>query len=151
MKPRKFLFAGALAAFLAAAGFTAHELALPGCTAIQAAGDTVIIPVRDLARGAVKFFCYRDNGGEKLRFLLARGKDGNIKAVFDACEQCYRYHEGYTYADGYVICRLCGTRYKVHDIEHGSASCVPAALQSHSQDGTVQIKIGDLKRGRALF
>jgi uncharacterized membrane protein len=104
-----------------------------------------------MARGEVQRFCYRDSAGERLRFLLARGADGKVHAVFDACRQCYKFHQGYKIENGMLICRLCGNRYPIDRMTAGEASCVPVAVR-HSDDGsTVRIKPSDLESGKALF
>lgn len=148
-RPRaKKLVAGALIA--AAVALAAVPMLRPGCTEVRGAG-WLTISVARLARGAAQRFCYRDRAGERLRFLLARGSDGKIHSVFDACRQCYKFHEGYKIAHGVVICRLCGNRYPIDHMMKGEASCVPVKLPHHGGGTTVQVKVSDLKSGAALF
>lgn len=104
-----------------------------------------------LAGGAAHLFCYRNNAGERLRFLLARGDDGKVRAVFDACRQCYTFHQGYDVAHGMLICRLCGNRYPIDHMTRGAASCVPVALPHHDDGSKVVVNVSDLKAGAGLF
>ncbi|MGH7932742.1 MAG: Fe-S-containing protein [Candidatus Binataceae bacterium] len=150
MKRRRYIFAGVVAALAFGVLFGVGQIVGPRCTELSGTG-TLSIPISRVARRAVDFFCYRDGAGRKLRFLLAQDSDGHIHAVFDACKQCYRYHEGFTAKDGYIICRLCGTRYKVMEVQTGKASCVPVALHYERRGNTVEVKVSDLNKGRALF
>ncbi len=122
----------------------------PGCAAL--AGDgTLTIPLNGLARGAARFFCYRDDAGRRLRFILARDSMGEIHTVLDACTQCYSFHEGYKLSRGHLVCRLCGNRYQLKHMEAGTASCVPASLPHQRQGESVLIKTSELKRKGWLF
>ncbi|HJU29476.1 MAG TPA: Fe-S-containing protein, partial [Candidatus Binataceae bacterium] len=104
-----------------------------------------------LARGATEFFCYRDGAGERIRFILARDEAGHVAGIFDACRQCYTFHKGYTVSGHYVVCRLCGNRYRIADMRAGKASCVPAPLRVEQRGDRVEVNVADLKKGRSLF
>src|SRR5271154_2692360 len=60
--------------------------------------------------GRGQLFCYTDDAGKKLRFILARGDDGKIHSAFDACAQCFGYHRGYRIPDGEQVFRGGGER-----------------------------------------
>jgi hypothetical protein len=137
MRVGKFRIFGGLvlaagAAFLFVAGNS-------DCTTVTG-GDDVAVNVSAMAPGSARTFCYTDQAGERLRFLLARGSDGKVRSVFDACRQCSAYHRGYRVAGGELICRVCGNHYSVDRMTEGVATC-----------GVVHIKTADLKAGRALF
>jgi uncharacterized membrane protein len=140
-----------LGAFILAAGaafliFTATS----ECTAVTGSDD-VAVNVSALRPGSARLFCYTDNAGERLRFVLARGNDGKVRSVFDACRQCFAFHRGYRIAGGDLICRVCGNRYPIDRMTQGRASCVPASLPHEDDSGIVHIKTADLKAGGALF
>lgn len=149
---RVWVFKGfALLAALAALGMlTINSKSRPACTLLQGA-NTLHINLDGLARGNVRAFCYDGSAGRKLRFLLARDSDGKIHSVFDACRQCYKYHEGYTWSHGYVICRWCGTRYRIKNISVGKASCAPVPLASRVHGNEVAIKVKNIEAGKWLF
>lgn len=104
-----------------------------------------------LPAGQAQSYCYTDDAGRKLRFILARGSDGQVRSVFDACRQCYVYHRGFRVAAGELICRVCGNHYPIDHMMTGKASCVPENLPHQEFGQSVRIKISDLKSGRALF
>ena len=139
-----------LACVIGVSGAMIYLSASPSCTEVD--GDrTVQLDASRLGRGAVGTFCYRDAAGKKLRFLLARGMDGKLSAVFDACRQCFVYHRGYEIAGNELICRVCGTHYQLQHIEDGKASCVPVSLTHQTSRDSVTIKVSDLKSGSVLF
>ena len=115
-------------------------------------GDSVIaIHTQDLKPGSVEFYSYRDRAGTELRFLLARDSGGVLHAAMDACQRCYTYHQGYLTADGYLVCKFCGNRYKLAEMSHGLASCVPVKLPFKADGQTAKIDIAALRHGRYLF
>jgi uncharacterized membrane protein len=140
----------AMAAMGAGALALTISIAKPGCTSVDGK-DALSISGQLLDKGTAKTFCYRDEAGKNLRFVLARGTDGKVRSVMDACSQCYTYHKGFTYSDGYLICRLCGNRYPVNHILTGRASCLPVAVSSNERDGKVTIRTADLKKLEWLF
>ncbi len=113
--------------------------------------DVLSISVDQLGRGDGAFFCYKDDAGRKIRFVLARGADGKIRSVFDACRQCYSQHKGYALSGGDLVCRACGNRYPIDRMMTGKASCVPVSLPHQESSGKVEIKVADLNAGKGLF
>jgi uncharacterized membrane protein len=122
----------------------------PRCTPVSA-NPSITIETNDLRTGDVRFFMYRDRAGDQIRFLLARDSTGRIKAPFDACQRCYKYHKGYATSGGVLLCRFCGNRYKLEAMESGLASCIPMKLPFKMTGQTVNIKAADLERERGLF
>jgi uncharacterized membrane protein len=100
--------------------------------------------------GAVQFFSWQDKAGSRINFLLARVQDGSIKSAFDACSRCFSYHQGYSTSNGYLVCRLCGTRYRVGE-KMGMASCEPVALPAIVNGSRVRIRTDDLEHARSMF
>jgi uncharacterized membrane protein len=137
------VLAGSAAAFLIF--ITASD-----CTTVTGS-DEVSINVSAMRPGSARLFCYTDDAGKRLRFVLARGADGKVRSVFDACRQCFAFHRGYRVAGGELICRACGNRYSIDRMTEGKASCVPVSLPHEDDSGIVHIKTADLKAGRALF
>jgi uncharacterized membrane protein len=122
-----------------------------GCARMRVSGESLMVPLVHLAPGSAKVFCYQDRTGEKLRFVLARQTDGTVQAVFDACRQCYKFHEGFDAGHGYVTCRYCGNRYKISELAVGKASCVPVKLRAKVERSNVRVDVADLEAGRWLF
>ena len=141
------LLAGVLIAVAAAAMF-----GMAGERYTMVTGrDVLSIDLSTLAPGSARKYGYADAAGNRLRFLLARGSDGQVRSVFDVCRQCYSYHKGYAISGNELICRVCGNRYKIDQMTAGKASCVPVAL-AHSEDrGTAKIKVADVVAGRSFF
>ncbi len=141
------LKAGAILIVIAAVVFALRS-ARPECETVRGSGVLTI----DLARIGKRtgFYCYED-AGRKLRFILARGSDGKVRSVMDACQQCYPFHKGFTATRGELVCRLCGNRYPVNHMLAGKASCVPVALPSREAGGKISIRSAYLKKFGWLF
>jgi len=120
------------------------------CTTVNG-GDDVAVNVSAMRPGSARVFCYTDDAGKRLRFVLARGHDGKVRSVFDACRQCFAFHRGYRVVGGELICRVCGNHYSIDRMTEGKASCVPVSLPHEDDPGIVHIKTADLKAGHALF
>jgi len=113
--------------------------------------DDISVNVAAMRPGSAQLFCYTDDAGKRLRFVLARGTDGKIRSVFDACRQCFTFHRGYQVVGGELICRVCGNHYRIDRMTEGKASCVPASLPHEDASGTVRIRTADLRAGHAFF
>jgi uncharacterized membrane protein len=113
--------------------------------------DSIDVNVSAMRPGSAQLFCYTDDAGKKLRFVLARGTDGQMRSVFDACRQCFTFHRGYQVMGGELICRVCGNHYRIDRMAEGKASCVPAGLPHEDASGTVRIRTADLQAGHAFF
>jgi uncharacterized membrane protein len=150
MRARRLkIFAGlALAAGAAFLTFTLRS----ECVAVTAnAAGELGISAFALRPGHAQLFCYKDDAGKNLRFILARGDDGKVRSVFDACRQCSAFHRGYRVTGGELICRVCGNHYPIDRMTEGKASCVPVSLPHEENSGIVHIKAADLEAARALF
>jgi len=140
----------ALGAIAVAALAMSISMARPACTAVEGK-DELVISGHLIDKGTARTFCYRDDAGKQLRFVLARGSDGKVHSVMDACSQCYQFHKGFAYSNGYLICRLCGNRYPIDHMLEGKASCVPIAVQSREAEGKIMLRTADLKKMEYLF
>ena len=120
------------------------------CVPVSGNG-AITISVANLLNNKAQTYCYTDEAGRRLRFILARGSDGKVRSVFDACRQCFTYHRGFKVSDGELICRVCGNHYPMDHMTEGKASCVPASLPHQDAGATVTIRTSDLESGRYLF
>lgn len=151
IRPKKLIGSGIIIAAVLLGLIAILPITSPQCTEVHSKTGVLTISVAHLLRGQARRFCYRDGAGEELRFLLARGSDGKIRSVFDACRQCYMFHEGYKIEHGFLICRLCGNRYPIDHMTQGKASCVPVHLPHYASGSAVRIKVPDLESGAKLF
>lgn len=143
------ILAGLLLA--AGAGFLTVT-SIAECVAVTAnASGELGINAFTIHPGRARLFCYTDDAGQRLRFILARGDDGKVRSVFDACRQCSTFHRGYRIVNGEMICRVCGNHYPLNRMMEGKASCVPVSLPHEGDSGIVHIKTVDLKAGSSFF
>jgi uncharacterized membrane protein len=113
--------------------------------------DTIVISVADLKRGDPRFFAYRNDVGKEIRFILGRDESGQVVAVFDTCQRCAQYREGYTASHGYLVCRFCGNRYKLNSHGTGIASCAPIKLPVREAGDRVTVDTSELEQRQELF
>jgi uncharacterized membrane protein len=132
------------------AAVAAGPMFAPRCSPVNG-NDVVTASLDELSPGTARFFCYRDRAGHEVRFVLARANDGTVRSVFDACRQCYRFHKGYTVADGFLVCRLCGNRYRLDQMQAGMASCQPVHLENSQHGNKVEVRVAALEKGHQLF
>jgi uncharacterized membrane protein len=150
MKGSKLATILVIVALAIGAAVVAGPIFEPRCEAVN--GDVAVTAsVDELSPGTARFFCYRDRAGHEIRFVLARANDGTVHSVFDACRQCYRFHKGYTVADGFLVCRLCGNRYRLDQMETGMASCQPIHIENTQHGNKVEVKVAALEKGQQLF
>jgi uncharacterized membrane protein len=150
MKGTKLATILVIVALAIGAAVAAGPLLAPRC--VRVTGESVVTASLDgLTPGTARFYCYRDRAGHEVRFVLARANDGIVRSVFDACRQCYRFHKGYTVADGFLICRLCGNRYRLDQMQTGVASCQPVHLENSQHGNTVEVRVAALEKGQQLF
>lgn len=148
-RPKVF---SALAALIILGAIAAGPLRGQEFTLLTHATNGVLsISAAKLANGTARLFSYRDKAGRTVRFILARDSKGKLHAVFDACKACYRFHQGYEVSHGYLVCRHCGHRYKLENMNAGKASCVPVPLPHQAKADTVRVKVANLKAGQWLF
>ena len=150
MRLPKFKIVAALALAAGAAFLT--FTAVTECVAVTADPSGALgITALTIRPGRAQRFCYIDNAGKRLQFILARGDDGKVRSVFDACRQCFTFHRGYRIVNGELICRVCGNHYPLERMTQGKASCVPVSLPHEDASGVVHIKTADLQAGSSLF
>jgi len=140
-----------LGALVLAAGAAFLIFSLNSDCTMVTGGDDIAVNVSAMRPGSARLFCYTDDAGRRLRFVLARGNDGKVRTVFDACRQCFAFHRGYRVVGGELICRVCGNHYPIDRMTEGKASCVPVSLPHEADSAVVHIKTADLKAGHALF
>lgn len=148
--PRRILLVSAVA--LAAVAVSLATVGIGPRTTNVAGNGVISIASTDVRPGTVRFFSYRDDAGSRIRFLLTRDEAGHARGAIDACQRCYTFHKGYTASrDGYLICRLCGNKYKIDDKNLGIASCTPVKLPVAESGAAVEVKTQDLEHARSMF
>lgn len=152
-RARNKLFGRAVIA--ATIALTAAAIALaaagvgPSFTQVSGA-ESISIPGAGLARGSLRFFSYREDGGKDIRFVLGRDVSGAVHGALDACQQCAQYRKGYTSSRGYLVCRFCGNRYRLNSTA-GVGSCAPIKLPVRDTGTSINVDTAQLKQQRGLF
>ena len=128
-------------------------LGIPGIggeKSVTASVGKVTIPLVDLNHGQAHFYSYKGQGG-KIPFFVIKGKDGTVRAAFDACDVCYKEKKGYEQKDEEMICKNCNQAFPVAKIGTVSGGCNPSPLKTTPSDATLEIVVGDLEAGAHYF
>jgi len=136
---------GALA-LAASCGF-----AKPERTMVQATGDTVRIDLAPIGPASGRFFSYRTADGGRVDLFVYRESGGEARAVLDACADCYRWHRGYRFEDGTLVCVKCGMRFSIDELSEGFGACVPLALPSTRTGDLLEIPVAALEAADKYF
>lgn len=139
-----FATSGALVGFLGIPGTGG------GPKSVAASAGKVTIPVVDLNDGQAHFFSYKGSVGT-IPFFVIKGKDGALRAAFDACDVCYKEKKGYEQKGEQMICRNCNMAFPVAKIGTVSGGCNPSPLRTSLNGATLEIAVGDLEAGVRYF
>jgi uncharacterized membrane protein len=112
-------------------------------------GADVVIAARELLQGNPSFFTFPYHGKTITFFVIKKGD--RILSFLDACAKCYPSKLGYRPEGQHIVCRKCGTRYSVADIENGFGSCFPIKIEGRVQDGEYHIPVSLLEKEADKF
>lgn len=132
------------------AGALLGALSGPACTPITGS-NFLEISDSALSPGTARVFCFEEPDGHRIRFILARDRQGIVHTALDACERCAMFHKGYDIVGNYLVCRVCGNRYRLSEMGVGKASCVPVNLGHREHGKQILINVAELKAAKALF
>jgi high-affinity iron transporter len=136
-RQRRWMVAAASACLIVILVLTADfiyaraNMAAPSVTQVNAQGNQVRVPVRDVQDGDMHLFSTAIDGGQTVRFMIIKKPDGWGTAL-DACRICGA--EGYRQDGQNVICRHCGSAIYVPTIGQ-AGGCNPIGVPSRV-DGT---------------
>lgn len=138
---------------LVTAGALVGWLGIPGTggeKSVTASAGKVTIPVADLNDGQAHFYSYKGQSG-KIPFFVIKGKDGTLRAAFDACDVCYKEKKGYEQKGELMVCKNCNQTFPVAKIGTVSGGCNPSPLKTTLSGATLEIAVGDLEAGAHYF
>lgn len=139
-----FVTAAALVGFLGIPGTGG------GPKSVTASAGKVSIPVADLNDGQAHFYIFKGQTG-KIPFFVIKGKDGALRAAFDACDVCYKERKGYEQKGEQMICKNCNMAFPVAKIGTVSGGCNPSPLRTTQNGATLEIGVDDLEAGARYF
>lgn len=114
---------------------------------VSFSNGAVSIPLSQVSDGDLHRYAARENGTE-VRFLLYRKPDGQVVAVFDACEICGSV--GFMKGPHGLVCKNCASPINSQSV--GSpGGCNPIPLHSASSGNAIVIEEADLAAQVKLF
>jgi uncharacterized membrane protein len=124
-------------------GAAAHQ-------SVTASAGKVTIPLGEVNDGQAHFYSYKGQGG-KIPFFVIKGKDGTLRAAFDACDVCFKEKKGYKQQGEEMICKNCNQAFPVAKIGTVSGGCNPSPLKTTLAGATLEIAVSDLEAGVRYF
>lgn len=118
---------------------------------VRSDGTTVRVSLDDIGGKRGEFFTYTAPDGGRTDFIVYRESTETFRAVLDACRKCYRWRKGYVIDGDYAVCRRCGERYGLDNLEEGRGSCIPIPLTSGRDGNTLVIPVAELEAGARYF
>lgn len=119
-------------------------------TNVIASAGKVLISIANLSDGQAHFYSYKGREG-KIPFFVIKGKDGTLRAAFDACDVCYKEKKGYEQKGEQMICKNCNQAFPVAKIGTVSGGCNPSPLKTILAGAALEIAVGDLEAGAHYF
>lgn len=117
---------------------------------VKATGAVVTIPAAKVGDKA-KFFKF-DDSGKEIAFFAVKAADGSVKTAFDACDACYRDKKGYEQQGDKMNCRNCNQKFAINRLgPNATGGCNPGYLPHQVNNGTITIRVNDLKSGARYF
>lgn len=121
--------------------------ALSPATEVSFTNGAVSIPLAQIADSELHRFEARENGTE-IRFLLYRKPDGDVVAVFDACEICGAV--GFVKGPNGLVCKNCASPINSQSVGT-KGGCNPIPLHSTQNGSAIVIQEADLAVRAKLF
>ncbi len=112
-------------------------------------GSAVVIEVSSLQPETPRFFTYQYND-KNINFFVLR-MDTGVQSYLDACASCYPHKRGYRCEDGSVVCRACGLKFSVYQLEKGLGGCYPIKLEGKLENGRYLIPLASLEAEAGKF
>ena len=116
----------------------------------QPVGNTVTMPMSQVADGNAHFFSYTA-GNTKVNYFVMASPDGTVRAAFDACEVCYAKKKGYHQTGTSVQCNNCGRVFPSDKINVITGGCNPIPLKRTVKGGNLVLSTSDIEAGANYF
>src|SRR5579884_2242713 len=120
---------------------------LSPATEVSFTNGSVSIPLSQVSDGDLHRYSAREKGTE-MRFLLYRKPDGNVVALFDACEICGSV--GFVKGPNGLVCKNCASPINSQSVGN-PGGCNPVPLHSTSNGNAIVIEEADLAARVKLF
>lgn len=121
--------------------------ALSPATPVSFSNGAVSIPLAQVSDGDLHRYVARENGTD-VRFLLYKKPDGEVVAVFDACQICGPV--GFFKGPSGIVCKNCAA--PINSQSMGTpGGCNPVPLKSNLTADAIVIQEADLLSGASVF
>lgn len=109
-------------------------------------GGNIEIPLTEVGDGKAHFYKL-----DNVKYFTVKASDGTIRTAFDACEVCFQSKKGYYQEGDAMVCRNCGKRFPVSELDKRQGGCKPIHLDSEVKNGKLIVKTSDLLKMKQYF
>ena len=120
---------------------------LSPATQVTFSNGKVSIPLPQVSDGDLHRYSVHENGTE-VRFLLYKKPDGNVAAVFDACQICGAV--GFFKGPNGIVCKNCAAPINPQSVGT-PGGCNPVPLHASTTSDAIVIQEADLVSGAKYF
>lgn len=136
-----------ISALMVSSAFAGQTAIDPAPVSLEAKDGAVTVAIDEITEGILHKFSTKVNGVD-VRFLAARGKEGELYTAFDACEICGA--KGYMQEGDKAICKNCNAPI-AWDTLGESGGCNPMHLVTDSDGTHLVVHLDHLKAELARF
>ena len=111
----------------------------------------VAYPVKTFQDGKARFYEYKTGDGITIKYFILKSSDGVVRAAFDACDVCWPQGKGYYQKDDFMVCRNCGRRFSLVNVNVITGGCNPGALTRVVVGEKLVVKVKDIIEGKKYF
>ena len=112
-------------------------------------GRDAVVDASALTQEVPQFYTYRYQG-KNISYFVIKLND-TVVSFFDACASCYPHKLGYRCEDGAVVCRACGLKFSVSQLEKGIGGCYPIRIAGRTEKGKYLIPLASLEAEAGRF
>lgn len=114
-------------------------------------GNRLKIKISAVNDKEVHFYTFRHED-KNINFFVRTDENGKLHTHYDACYSCYKYKLGFQAENDHVRCIACNLKYKLSDeFWDYIGACAPIPLSSIHRNEFIEIKLGDVQKGKKLF
>lgn len=88
---------------------------------------------------------------DNVKYFAVKAADGSIRTAFDACEVCFQAKKGYYQEGDTMVCRNCGKRFLISELDKKQGGCKPIHLDSEIKDGKLTVKADNILKMKKYF
>ncbi|NSW76414.1 MAG: DUF2318 domain-containing protein [Candidatus Atribacteria bacterium] len=115
-------------------------------------GGAISISEKELQKHQVHFFHTFLSPERPIYFIVIR-VDSNYQVLANACRLCFQAKSGFYEEDGYLVCKVCGNRYRIEEVATVQEGCSPVPIETNliAKEGKIVVSRESLEKVSSYF